>query len=194
MALKVYNLTTYEDAFNSEKMQDSSGLRYNYSNSTLMILHPTIAFQWQAKNNNFHEAELTNLMLRKINTLTEAVKDSTDFYEVAGGTQITNTFVSVRYEYIMNFAKKNDRMFVPSIGFGANPYLQREKNLPKVSNAYRTAETTVGMRTYLTPRITWYFSPKPNSSAFVTRMAESGYPNSSAFATRMLKICFYKAS
>ncbi len=53
-ALKIYNLTTYEEQLKSTRLNDTSSYRYQYTNTTLQILQPTIAFQWKSKKNNLH--------------------------------------------------------------------------------------------------------------------------------------------
>ena len=70
-ALKIYNLTTYEEQLKSKRLNDTSSYRYQYTNTTLQILQPTIAFQWKTKKNNLHEIELTSLILGKIGAKTE---------------------------------------------------------------------------------------------------------------------------
>ena len=59
-AIKIYNLTTFDEY--RESKSDTTA----YSTKTLQILHPTVAFQWKTKKNNFHEIELTNFMLRGV--------------------------------------------------------------------------------------------------------------------------------
>ena len=70
-AIKVYNLTTYDEYERSRKITDTSSIDYSYTTITFQILHPTFAFQWKTKKNNFHEIELTSFMLGKLVTKTE---------------------------------------------------------------------------------------------------------------------------
>jgi len=63
-ALKVYNLATFEEQTKSRGLNDSFSYRIQNSSTSLKILHPTIAFQWKSKKNNFHEIELTSLVIK----------------------------------------------------------------------------------------------------------------------------------
>ena len=75
-AIKIYNLTTYEEYQRSEKLNDTSSSYYNYTTTNFQILHPTIAFQWKTKKNNFQEIELTSFIIDKAVTKTE-IKNAT---------------------------------------------------------------------------------------------------------------------
>jgi hypothetical protein len=159
-ALKFYNLTTFEEQTKSRRLNDSSSYRYQYTNTTLQILHPTIAFQWKSKKNNFHEIELTSLMLGKIGTQTEITNDTTINGQTISRSNLKTTVISARYEYILNFNKSKDSKFVPSIGFGINPYYRQNNYSPKISNSFPTSEISVGMRTFITPRLTYFVTSK----------------------------------
>lgn len=159
-ALKFYNLTTFEEQTKSRRLNDTSSYRYQYTNTTLQILHPTIAFQWKSKKNNFHEIELTSLMLDKIGTKTDIINDTTNNGQTISGNDITTTVISARYEYILNFNKSKDSKIVPSIGFGINPYYRQNNYSPKISSSFSTSEVSVGMRTFITPRLTYFVTSK----------------------------------
>ena len=159
-ALKIYNLTTYEEQLKSTRLNDTSSYRYQYTNTTLQILQPTIAFQWKSKKNNLHEIELTSLILGKIGTKTEIIEDTVNNGQIINGSDITRTAISIRYEYILNFNKNKDSKFVPSLGFGINPYYRQNNYSPKISSSYPTSEISVGMRAIITPRLTYFLSSK----------------------------------
>lgn len=158
-AVKLYNLTTFEDKSKSE-LDIVSIKSYEITSNELQILHPTVAFLWKTKKNNFHEMELTNFSLDRVDT-EKALKDSLEnTYTTISGAEIITTYISVRYEYILNLNKSNDTRFVPSVGFGINPYYRQINQMPKVSDQYRTSEKFLGARAFIIPRLTWYFSPK----------------------------------
>ena len=159
-SLKIYNLTTFEERTKSRRLSDSSSYRYQYTNTTLQILHPTIAFQWKSKKNNFHEIELTSLMLGKIGTQTEIINDTINNGQTISGSDLKTSVISARYEYILNFNKSKDSKFVPSIGFGINPYYRQNNYSPKISSSFPTSEISVGMRTFITPRLTYFVTSK----------------------------------
>lgn len=158
--IKVYNLTIFDEQTKSRRLNDTSSNRYQYTNTTLQILHPTIAFQWKSKKNNFHEIELTSLMLGKMRAKTEIVNDTTNNGQTISGGNLTTTAISVRYEYILNFNKSKESKFVPSIGFGINPYYRQNNYSPKNSSSFSTREISAGMRTFITPRLTYFVTSK----------------------------------
>jgi hypothetical protein len=159
-ALKIYNLTTFEEQIKSRRLNDTSSYRFQYTNTLLKILNPTIAFQWKSKNYNFHEIELTGLILGKNGTKTEIINDTTNNRQTINGGDLKTTVISVRYEYILNFNKSKDRKFVPSIGFGINPYYRQINYSPKITSSFPTSEISFGMRTFITPRLTYFLTSK----------------------------------
>ena len=156
-ALKIYNLTSFDEQTISRRLTASSPL-YQYTNTTLQILHPTIAFQWRSKKNNFHEIELTSFMLGKIGKTTDSIT-SNSAQTISGGDH-TITLISLRYEYILTFNKSTDSKLVPSIGFGINPYYRQNNNSPKTSSSFHTSDINIGMRAFVTPRISYFLTSK----------------------------------
>lgn len=159
-SLKFYNLTTFDEQTKSRMLNDTSDALYQSTNTTLQILHPTIAFQWKSKKNNFHEIELTSLLLGKIGSKTVIVNDATNNGQTINGGNLTTAVISARYEYILNFNKSKDSKIVPSIGFGINPYYRQNNYSPKISSSFPTSEISVGMRTFITPRLTYFVTSK----------------------------------
>jgi hypothetical protein len=158
-AIKLYNLTTFED--NSKTGVDTSSWNtYNYTDKTLQVLHPAIAFQWKTNKNDFHEIELTSFRLDKVETGTENQSDTINMNKMISGGEIITTAISVRYEYILNFNKSNDSKFVPSLGFSISPYYRQINRMPYVSNEYMTSEKYIGTRAFVVPRLTYYFLSK----------------------------------
>jgi hypothetical protein len=158
-AIKLYNLITFED--NSKTGVDTSLLNtYYFTEKTLQALHPTIAFQWKTKKNDFHEIELTSFRLDKVESATDTIIDSSGMIETVSGGEILTTSISARYEYILNFNKSNDSKFVPSLGFGINPYYRQSNRMPYVSNEYQSSEKFIGARVFVSPRLTYYFSSR----------------------------------
>jgi hypothetical protein len=154
-AVKLYNLTTYEDYSNSGN--DTNVNAFRYSNENLRIFHPTFAFQWKTMCNNFQEVELTDF---SFGITGHDASDTTGIEDQGNDKKFTTAYVSARYEYILNFNKKKDTKFVPSLGFGINPYYWHYTDSPEASNAYWNAENIFGARYFLTPRLTYYFSNK----------------------------------
>lgn len=159
-AIKIYNLTTFDEQTKSKRLNDTSSNSYQYSNTTLQIFHPTIAFQWKSRKNNFHEIELTSLMLGKIGTKTEIGNETINKGQTISGGNLTTLAISVRYEYILNFNKSKDRKLVPSIGFGINPYYRQNNYSPKISSSFPTSDISIGLKAFITPRITYFLTSK----------------------------------
>ncbi len=158
-AVKVYNLSTYEENVSFHGDSSRQSLR-NYT-SAYQILHPTIAFQWNTRTNNFHEIELTNFMVSKFQNKTEIVNDSTgNVLSTLSGKNSISTLISIRYEYIITFNKNKDKKIVPSLGLSASPFFKQNNTSPQVPNLLNGLETTIGIRTYIIPRLTYYFSPR----------------------------------
>jgi hypothetical protein len=155
--LKIYNLSTFEENFKSIRLSDTSS--YQFTNTSTQILHPTIAFQWKARNNNFHEIELTNFEIGKTGAKTEFVAD-TNGIPFVSGQDIVTTALSVRYEYILNFNKSKDSKLVPSLGFGVNPYFRKNKYSPLASSSFPASESSFGLRAFITPRVTYFITQK----------------------------------
>ena len=159
-ALKIYNLSSLDEYERSIKTSDTSLSHLNYTTTTLQILHPTIAFQWKTKKNNFHELELTSFVLGKISTKTENTADTNGISQAINDYDQKTTLISVRYEYILNFNKNKDKKLVPSIGFAVNPYYRENNYLPKISSSFSTSENFFGARVFVTPRLTYYLNSK----------------------------------
>ncbi len=77
-ALKIYNLTAFEEQTKSKRLNYTSSHHDQYTNTTFQILHPTIAFQWKSNKNNSHEIELTSFKMGKIRTRPENVMDTSN--------------------------------------------------------------------------------------------------------------------
>jgi hypothetical protein len=154
-AVKLYNLTTYEDYSNSGN--DTNQYSFRYSTENLRIFHPTVAFQWITKNGNFQEVELVDFMY---SITGKDGKDTTEWGQLEEDFTFKKTNLSFRYEYNVNFLKGRDARFVPSLGFGVNPYYWHYTDLPAITSQYRTAENIVGAKIYLTPRVIYHISPR----------------------------------
>jgi hypothetical protein len=158
-ALKVYNLSSYEKSVKDK--DDKSAFFFRNTNTESQFLHPTIAFQWNSSVNNFHELELTNFILKKSETLTEVLTDSTGQRRyVTAGDDLITTLISLRYEFILNLMKSKEKKWVPSFGFGASPYLHNVYDYPLTPTRFPVSDTYFGIRTFIIPRLTYYMSPK----------------------------------
>ncbi len=158
--LKLYNTTIFEEQSKSMLVSDTSSVRFQYTNTKSQILHPSIAFQWKSKTNNFHEIELTNFMVNKVGTTTEYVSDTSASGQLVSGEYMTNIALSLRYEYIAILNKSKNSKVVPSIGFGVNPYFRRSSISYESSTSFPSSNQSIGLRTFVTPRITYFLTSK----------------------------------
>lgn len=151
-AIKVYNLTTYEERSNALNFSTQSS-------KSLQILHPTIAFQWTTGKKNNHELELTNFSLGSLETKTE-ITDTTNNTNKTTDNDITSTSISVRYEYIINFSKNADKKIVPAIGFAANPYFTKINSEPKATHQFPYSEIFIGTKLFVVPRLSFFITSR----------------------------------
>lgn len=159
-AFKIYNLTSFEKVEIIIQQSDTSTPYILSSSSDLQIFHPTFAFQWKTKNNNFQEVELTYLVLGKQSTTTELKDDPTNGQQIMSGNKLVTSHISVQYEYIKMFNKLKDKKLVPSVGFGFNPYYKQINSTPQIATSYPKSEKYLGAKVFITPRLNYYINSK----------------------------------
>jgi hypothetical protein len=157
---KIYNLTSYELTRHSDISIISTNTHYETTDFDWQVLHPSIAFQWKTEKNNFHEIELKDFTLNKNSTLTELVNDTSSNILTSVTSGISTSLISAQYEYIINFNKSKESKFVPSLGFGINPYFTHSNIHPENSTTYPTRNTYFGAKLNVTPRLTYYVTSK----------------------------------
>lgn len=160
LGIKVYNLARYEETERSEAKNPGSHNSLLYKKKTLNILHPTIAVQWRSKKNNFHEIEIVDLKWEKTGSTTQIRDDSTNVSTKVYGENVTETSIAARYEFTLVFNKKKERKLVPSLGFAISPYYKSYRLAPELSSSLPEFDYYVGIRTFVTPRITYFIKQK----------------------------------
>ena len=158
--LKLYNTTIFEVQSKSTLVSDTSNVRFQYTNTNSQILHPSFAYQWKSKKNNFHEIELTNFTVNKVGTKTEYVSDTSANGQLISGEETRNTAISLRYEYIVVLNKSKNSKIVPSIGFGVNPYFRKSSISYESATSFPSSNQSFGVRSFITPRITYFLTSK----------------------------------
>lgn len=139
---------------------DSLMLTERSTNSTLQYLHPTLAFQWESKNQNFNEVELINFYINKNRRVREQL-DSLGRVETILSTKILHSSaISFRYEYIVNFRKSKSSRFAPSLGYSGNPYFESEQFVPEKANEFKNGQITIGGRVSVIPRLIYYLGAR----------------------------------
>jgi len=158
-AFKIYNTSSFSQS--TYTIPDSSVYSKKSTYSNLQIFHPTIAFQWKTKKNNFHEVELTDFSFNRSSFLREEILDSTGaIIQTLWAYKSTSSFVSARYEFIVVFNKSKDKKIVPTLGFAIRPYFKQSDFSPQISNVYPVSGFTLGMGGYLIPGISYYLSSR----------------------------------
>jgi hypothetical protein len=158
-AWKINNLTTLSNNRYPAYVSTPYAIpafRGSIFNNYVQWLHPTFAFAWQSKRKNTHELELIDLVVGRSN-----INYST--YTTSSGTQTvsdktTQTAISMRYEYAINFCTNKESRWVPSLGFSFNPYFRNFNSFTSDSSIARLK--TVGIRVSLNPKITYHFSKR----------------------------------
>lgn len=159
-AFKIYNLSTFEKIEIIIQQSDTSTPYLLSTFSDLQIFHPTFAFQWKTKNNNFQEVELTHLVLGKQTSTTELKEDPTNSQQIMSGNKLVTSHISVQYEYIKMFNKLKDKKLVPSIGIGFNTYYKQMNTTPQIATSYPESEKYLGAKVFVTPRLNYYINSK----------------------------------
>jgi hypothetical protein len=160
-SIKLSNLTSFEE-FQLVNYWDNvpatSDSYYDFLNHR--ILNPTIALQIRTKTNNFHEIELINLTIDKIDFIESYYNELYNTTNPRRSYLQTNMNISLKYEYIYTLTKSNEKKFLPSIGLGVNPHFQRITNMPVYSNDWKTDRNIFIIRLQVIPRITYFLTSK----------------------------------
>lgn len=158
-SLKLCDLAGFQENSHSKALVRSRDY-YFYTDKQLELLHPLIAFQIKTKKSNFQEFTLSDLKWKNTTTGTEFRNDSLHSSIFLGEQNITETAVSFGYEYTLVFFKKKDVRFVPSLGFGANPYFSQLDHSPDTAVPFHSVETNAGLRLTVSPGLSWYFGKR----------------------------------
>ncbi len=148
VGIKLYNHSTYH--ITSENR--TPGYRTETRNYDLLRLSPAV--QWKTGKGNFHEIELSDFRLNN----KESVSTATSWQNPGGMSILSSSFISARYEYILNARKMAESKWVPSFGFAVNPYFQRQYISPLASNQFATTDNSLGVRFFVVPRISYHFN------------------------------------
>lgn len=159
-SIKMYNLSRYQE-FEKYRFSDPDTHTFQVDKtSDLNLIHPTIALQWRSKRNNFHEIEITDLQWEKTGLVNEIRNDSTGLNVMVYGMNKKETSLAARYEYSFVFNKRKESRFVPSVGFAISPYYKSYISSPVVSSYFPVSEKSIGLRTFVTPRFTYFIKER----------------------------------
>ncbi len=156
-ALTVYNLSTLTES--SRTLSSPNAPSAHQTLRHVKYLQPTLAFQWQNKKRNRHEIELSQWHFRQ-ETNTQKFPSQGSIPEQRYKSKASELAIALRYEYIITFNKKRNTRWVPALGLAASPYLAIDKIEPILSNQYTFTRTQYGVRGFLVPRLTYFFSSR----------------------------------
>lgn len=162
-SFKLYGLSISESYEYSKRFTNDDPYTLITEISNWRIFHPTLAFQWRTKADNFSEIELTFLEINNDEFLITMVYDDRPYYYppiTTAGTKVTTTNISIRYEYIYNLTKTDNNRFAFSIGASINPYFLKIYEDPALSNQFSTNERNIGAFFHFVPRINFNLSKK----------------------------------
>jgi hypothetical protein len=158
-ALKVCNLGSFERTSWSGP-SDWPGYHDLHEAQQLELFHPVFAFQWRSKRDNFHELELSDLKWNHAEEVTEMRQDSAGVSLFVKRTRITQSALSLCYEYTFVFFRNRQYSLVPTLGLGINPYYRRDHFFPGPASVFPEIQTHAGIRTLVTPGLSWFFSER----------------------------------
>ncbi len=158
--LKIYNLASFEEYTNSTDPENGYSTLFSFNTRKLDILHPTIAFQWSNKKRNFHEVELTRFTLGNVASISQSQNVNSNTTQLLDSERTTTIDISLRYEYILNFRKGQDKKMIPSLGFAINPYCNNIVTRPQVSTSFPTSSWHLGARIFVVPRLNFSLSSR----------------------------------
>jgi hypothetical protein len=150
-AVKVYNLTSYEELIKIKTSKDNPSVSIQNASKEFQIFHPTIAFQWLNKRKNFHEIELTNIKFRKIESEIDEIDHTAGTNQAIFASDLSAAYISLRYEYIFNLNKKDNKPYMASLGVGLNPYYIQNNYSTSVTTAFPISENHIGLKKFITP-------------------------------------------
>jgi hypothetical protein len=160
IALKIYNLASLEEYTNVTASENDSSTQYTFNTRKLDIFHPTFAYQWSNKKEDFHEIELTRFSLSNTVFGAQSQMGNSNSTMLSGSERMRTIDISVRYEYIRNFRKGLDKKMLPSLGFAINPYCNHIVTQPIVSTSFPTSSWHLGARMFVVPRLNFTLSKR----------------------------------
>ncbi|MBS1774346.1 MAG: hypothetical protein JST82_15930 [Bacteroidetes bacterium] len=132
---------------------------FNTRSNIRDYISPSFGLSFSRKGKNYHEIELSRFDISKQDIKIETYDyNGNKYYQPV--QMLTNTFIALRYEYILGFIKKKNAILKPQLGFSAMPYYYRNKSTPYLSYDYPVAQTYVGIQCAIVPRINISLSSK----------------------------------
>ncbi len=155
-SVKLYNEASYAKSTRFQNQVPPLKNR-EIKTESIRFLHPVFGFQWRAAKGNFHEVQINQFNVTKDRIEDVTVDSLTSSYVIVDAKTIL-TNISLQYEYILNFRKKENARLVPGVGFGLNGYYYKSNYEPLKTNFLAQTNTDAGIRIFINPRLTYFFS------------------------------------
>lgn len=160
-SLKVYNQFSNEKKIVYNNHDAKLGITTEGTFTQTTLFHPTLVVQWKAKKKkNFHQIELNNFQLKMDEKYFVSTKDSQAVSRATSGEKINRIHFAVRYEYLKHLFSDKKLIHQFYLGYGINPFFEREQIIPMASNEYPMMFASAGFKFFLTPRYIFHFSKK----------------------------------
>jgi len=160
-SLKIYNQFSNEKKIIYNNHDAILGVTTEGTFTQTTLFHLTLAVQWKAKKKkNFHQFELNNFQVKMDDKYFISTRDSQPISRATSGEKINHIHFAVRYEYLKHLISDKKLIHQFYLGYGINPFFDREQSIPNVSNEYPMMFASAGIRLFLTPRYIFHISKK----------------------------------
>lgn len=158
-SLKVYNEFLVERKTNYQFYDSSIHKTFKDYSIHTSVLQPTFAIQWKAKRKkNFHQIEVNRFKI-KLDENHQEYSDSIHT-NVVGGHKNHHINIAIRYEYLKHIVSDKFAKHQFYIGFGVNPFFDREQLNPMLSNQYPVTFSSIGLSLFATPRYVFHINKR----------------------------------
>ena len=158
-SLKIYNEFLVEHKTNYQYYDPATKQTFKDYSVHTSILQPTFAIQWKArKNKNFHQFEINRFKINAVENQQE-LSDSAKTTVIAG-TKKNNINIALRYEFMKQITSSKFGKNQLFVGFGVNPFFEREQTNPYNSIQYPVTFASAGLRLFITPRYIHHFNKR----------------------------------
>jgi len=125
-------------------------------NQDIQLGYFSPAFAFAMPNGNFHEFEISNILINN-------TKNETEFIVGNSGTAISGSIlkktqnkIAVRYEYdFLFFKKKTEAKLRSYLGLSVNPYFSNTQYSSNIPAAFPTSQSSIGALITVIPRLNY---------------------------------------
>lgn len=156
--LKLY--TNFGLSVNKE-VQDDGITVSTRKQSALKVGYPSPAISFGRVNGNFHEVELSELVLSRERDVTSGTSSfSGQTFRWENGTTVSDIVIAMRYEYNVAFLQKPEARFGLYFGVAVRPYFSMFWFDPEGGAPNSNRGNSIGGTFSVVPRLNYYISRK----------------------------------